>query len=89
MNAIDFLQAAAGHMADRAETYDKPEGERSMERAVAAFNVLANRNLSTEDGWLFMAVLKIVRHRARPEGHQDSLEDLVAYTSLMAEEALR
>lgn len=30
MNAHEILNRAAGHLADRAKTYDKPEGERSM-----------------------------------------------------------
>lgn len=89
MKAINLLQAAASHMADRADTYDNPEGERSMEATVNAFNALTGSCLTTEDGWLMMLLLKIVRHRARPEGHQDSLEDLVAYASLMGEEALK
>lgn len=40
MNAADVLKAALGHMEDRAATYDKPEGERSMPATVAAFNAL-------------------------------------------------
>lgn len=36
--ASDILDAAAGHMRDRAATFDKPEGERSMAQTVAIFN---------------------------------------------------
>lgn len=33
--AADVLTAALSHMQDRAATYDKPEGERSMPATVA------------------------------------------------------
>ena len=84
-----ILEAAAGHMRDRAATYDNPEGERSMARAVQAFNAIAGKNLTTAEGWLFMAVLKQVRAFQNPgKPHRDSLEDLTAYAALLAEEML-
>ena len=89
MKATDVLEKAAKHMRDRAATYDKPEGERSMAKTVAAFNAITGKSLSVAEGWLFMAVLKQVRvfqNPARP--HQDSLEDGVAYAALLAEEML-
>ena len=89
MKATDVLKKAAEHMRDRAATYDKPEGERSMAKTVAAFNAITGKSLSVAEGWLFMAVLKQVRvfqNPARP--HQDSLEDGVAYAALLAEEML-
>ena len=60
--APDILNAALGHMQDRAATYDKPEGERSMPATVAAFNALTGHNLTAEQGWLFMTVLKLNCH---------------------------
>ena len=89
MKATDVLEKAAKHMRDRAATYDKPEGERSMAKTVAAFNAITGKSLSVAEGWQFMAVLKQVRvfqNPARP--HQDSLEDGVAYVALLAEEML-
>lgn len=59
-----------------------------MAATVAAFTLLTGQPMTEEDGWLFMLLLKVVRHRQRPEPHRDSLEDLVAYGSLMAEAAL-
>ena len=85
MNATDILNKAAQHMADRAATYDKPEGERSMGRAVEAFNAITGRDLSESEGWLLMQVLKSVRLFTRPGYHADSAEDGVAYAALVAE----
>ena len=89
MKATDVLEKAAKHMRDRAATYDKPEGERSMAKTVAAFNAITGKSLSVAEGWLFMAVLKQVRVFQNPaKPHQDSLEDGVAYAALLAEEML-
>ena len=83
--AFDFLYAAADHMRDRAATYDKPEGERSMAATVAAFNNITGHQLSEADGWLMMTILKLVRLNQREGFHQDSAEDAVAYAALLAE----
>ena len=83
--APELLGRAARHMHDRASTYDKPEGERSMGRAVQAFNAITGHSLTEAEGWLFMAMLKAVRSETRVEPHQDSLEDLIAYAALYAE----
>ena len=89
MKATDILEKAAQHMRDRAATYDKPEGERSMGKTVDAFNAITGRNLTTAEGWLMLAVLKQVRVFQAPEkAHVDSLEDGPAYLALMAEEML-
>lgn len=87
-SAPAILQAALGHMQDRAATYDKPEGERSMGRAVAAFNIITGRDLLESEGWLLLQLLKDVRDRQRPAAHRDSLEDCVAYAALKAEARL-
>lgn len=83
--AAELLGRAAKHMHDRAATYDKPEGERSMGRTVEAFNAVTGHTLKESEGWLFMALLKAVRSETRSDPHQDSLEDLIAYTALYAE----
>lgn len=85
MNATDILSKAAQHMAERSATYDKPEGERSMGRAVEAFNAITGRDLSESEGWLLLQVLKSVRLFTRPGYHADSAEDGVAYAALVAE----
>lgn len=83
--APTILEAAAKHMRDRAATYDKPEGERSMGKTVAAFNAVTGRDLSEHEGWLLMVLLKAVRSEQRPDPHTDSIEDLVAYAALYGE----
>jgi hypothetical protein len=48
--AASFLDAALGHMRDRASTYDKPQGERSMGNCVQAFNQLTGHTLTGRRG---------------------------------------
>ena len=86
--APQLLNKAATIMAQRGQQYDKPEGERSMGKTVAAFNAITGRDLTEAEGWLLMAVLKMVRDNQRVEAHQDSCEDLVAYASLYGEARL-
>lgn len=87
--APTLLDAAAGHMRDRAATYDQPTGERSMGRAVQALNAILGRQALTEsEGWLLLQVLKDVRDRQRATPHRDSLEDAIAYAALKAEARL-
>ncbi len=83
--ATNLLEAAAGHMRERASTYDSPEGERSMGRTIAAFNAITGRDLRESEGWLLMAILKMVRSEQRPMPHRDSIEDLIAYAALYGE----
>lgn len=87
--AQTILNAAAGHMQARAATYDNPEGERSMGKAVQAYNAITGRDLSEAEGWLLLAVLKNVRLFQRPGYHADSAEDAVAYGALLAEAKAR
>jgi hypothetical protein len=83
--AIHLLQVAADHMRARAATYDKPDGERSMGKTVAAFNTVTGRDLSEAEGWLLLQLLKDVRLFQRPGYHADSAEDCIAYAALKAE----
>lgn len=83
--ASELLGRAAMHMHERASTYDEPQGERSMGKTVAAFNAITGRELAESEGWLFMSLLKAVRAQTRSAPHQDSLEDMIAYTALFAE----
>jgi hypothetical protein len=80
-----ILDAAAKHMRDRAATYDKPEGERSMEQTVDLFNRYHGTSLTEAQGWHFMQVLKDVRMFTRDGYHADSGEDGVAYAALKCE----
>lgn len=86
--APTMLQRAADIMQERGKQYDSPEGERSMEQIVKAFNIITKNELTEAQGWLFMVLLKMVRDNARDKGHQDSCEDLIAYASLYGESRL-
>ena len=83
--APDFLAKALGHMQDRAATYDKPEGERSMAKTVEIFNSFHGTTLTEAQGWHLMQILKDVRLFARSGCHMDSVEDCVAYAALKGE----
>ena len=84
MTAQEILKQAAEHMEDRASTYDAPSGERSMYKTVSAFNAVYGASMTTEQGWAFMILLKLVRS-SQGEYRADNYEDLTAYAALMGE----
>jgi len=86
--AANILTAALGHVRDRAATYDKPEGERSMGATVDAFEAVTGVSMTEEQGWLFMALLKAVRSQ-QGAYRADSYEDGAAYFALAGESAVR
>lgn len=88
-SAPALLDKAKQHMTERANQYDKPEGERSMGRAVQAFNAITGRELTEPEGWLLLQVLKDVRLFQRDGYHADSAEDCIAYAALKAEAKAR
>ncbi len=85
-SAQDIIKAGLGHISDRAVTYDKPEGERSMAATVEAFNSVTGHNLTEEQGWHFMTLLKIVRSQ-QGNFKVDNYEDGSAYFGLAGEAA--
>lgn len=85
MQAQQFLDQAAATMQQRAKQYDKPDGERSMDATVKAFNAVTGLELTESHGWLFMLTLKNVRQWQKPDYHEDSAVDAVAYCALMGE----
>ena len=86
VSAPDILTAGAKHMSDRAALRDAPSGERSMKRAVSAFNALEGVNLTETQGWRFMAVLNHAR-ATQGEFCLDDYEDWAAYAALAGESA--
>lgn len=84
MNAAEILKNAAKTIEDRAALRDTPDGERSMERAVKAFNTLCGTNLTELEGWVFMCLLKLSRATAG-KPHLDDYIDLAGYAALAAE----
>lgn len=61
MNADDILQASRALLVQRGVDRDNPEGERSISAVIAAFNALTGHALTVQQGWFFMALLKIKR----------------------------
>ncbi len=86
--AASILESGLGHMKDRAVTYDNPQGERSMGKAVDMFNILYGLELTEEQGWAFMAILKLVR-TSQGEFKLDNFEGLASYAGLMGEAAAK
>ena len=82
-DASDLCLRASELLAERGKQYDGSGKERSMASTVAAFNAVYGTNLTEQQGWHFMMLLKMVRQRAG--GHIDSAEDLIAYAALAAE----
>lgn len=85
-SAAEILEAGAAHMKDRAATYDTPSGERSISKTVSAFNSITGHNITPEQGWLFMTLLKMVRSQ-QGDFKMDNYEDMAAYAALMGEQA--
>lgn len=79
-----ILNRAAADIQQRAALRDQPHGERSMARAVAAFNAMFGYALTVAEGWQFMELLKMSRGAAGSY-HADDHLDRVAYAALAAE----
>lgn len=88
ISAAQILMHGIQIMQQRAQLRDSPEGERSMARTVAAFNVLFGHELSETDGWHFMECLKMAR-RAEGKVSLDDFVDGAAYSALAGESAIR
>ena len=87
-NAASILQQAKDCLVNRGVERDKPNGERSMQSTVEAFNALTGYSLSESAGWLFMLCLKA----ARAEGgcfKADDYVDGAAYFALYGEAAAK
>ena len=83
-SAQDILDAAAKHIAQRADSRDCAGGERSMGRAVQAFNAITGHGLTERDGWLFRVMRKASRATAGRH-NLDDYEDGAAYFALAGE----
>lgn len=85
--APDLLLDAADAIGNRAAQRDQADGERSMGRAIAAFNALYGSRLTEYHGWQFMALLKMSRAGTGPFDRDDFV-DQGAYAALAGECAL-
>lgn len=84
VTAKAILEEGISVMKDRAATYDKAQGERSMRATVEAFNALTGLNMSEEQGWLFMVCLKASRSQ-QGVFKEDNYVDGAAYFGLYGE----
>jgi len=83
--AYGFLTQAAEIMHQRGQQYDADSGERSMGKAVGAFNIITGHRLKESEGWLLLQLLKDVRQWQKKGFHADSAVDCVAYAALKGE----
>lgn len=86
--AEDFLRAQLKSLDERAQVRDQPGGERSMFPAVAAFNAMFGHNLTEEEGWQFMVLLKMARAKGGKFRFDDYC-DQSGYSALAGEAAER
>ena len=87
--ASELLAVAARTLGERGADYDpnKAAGERSMLAVVQIFKELAGKEITEQEGWLFMVALKLARIKTSP-AKRDSHVDLIAYVSLYSESVL-
>lgn len=84
--APDYLQEAIDTLIQRGKEYDRTqEQERSMATITTVFNQITGQDLTEQQGWAFMQVLKLVRLHSSPNFHEDSALDSIAYAALAAE----
>lgn len=85
IDATYISESGIKAMKDRASSRDT-ESERSMKSAVNAFNAMFNFNMTEEQGWFFMVLLKMSRSK---QGNftLDDYVDGSAYFSLAGESA--
>lgn len=84
-DAASLLIDAANILAERGAQRDKPTGERSMARAVNAFNALYGSSLTELQGWQFMVLLKMARSSATHTLRLDDYTDQAGYAALAGE----
>ena len=82
MNTIEYvsslLEQAITEVGGRAHLYDQPDGEESMPKVVSLFNTLYDADLTVEQGWTLMVLLKLVR-ASNGDFKQDNYVDAAAY----------
>ena len=86
VSAPDLLRAGMCHLENRASQRDCENGERSMADCVNAFNALFHTELTEQQGWMFMVLLKASRAKAG-SFIKDDYEDGAAYFALAGEAA--
>lgn len=87
-DAVSILIDAADAITERGVERDQPTGERSMARAVRAFNAMCGTSLTEHQGWQFMVMLKMARSTGGAL-RLDDYTDAAAYCALAGETAAR
>jgi hypothetical protein len=87
LSAAIFLEDAIKAIGDRASSRDTAQ-ERSMKATVDAFNALYGQNITEDQGWGFMILLKLVRGN-QGRFRADDFVDAAAYAALLGESASR
>lgn len=82
-DAEAYLKEAQATLVQRGTERGTEETERAMGRIVRVFNEVTGRNLTEEEGHIFMLSLKLVRSRRGYK--EDDYVDLIGYSSLLAE----
>ena len=88
----NILQTVRNLLGSRGQVRDQAGAERSMKRVVEIFNLLEDLELTEEQGWRFMQVLKMVRQtRAEHMGKtvMDDYYDNISYSVLQLEGIIR
>lgn len=82
-----LINTALDTMAQRGKQYDVDSGtnERSMARIVAAYNAIADADMSEAQGHLFMIVLKLVRAELSRGYDADHYIDGINYLAMYGE----
>ncbi len=85
LDAAQLLQLSADTLTERGKQYDSSGAnkERSMSAVVKSFNTIYGTNLTEQQGWNFMVLLKMKRGADKP--HKDSALDMIAYAALAGE----
>jgi hypothetical protein len=83
-SAVGLLNEAAATIGARAAERDV-DSERSMAKCVAAFNVMFGKDITEEQGWRFMELLKMSRSTVGKK--RDDYLDGAAYCALAGETA--
>ncbi|WP_458068678.1 DUF6378 domain-containing protein [Rhodanobacter sp. BL-MT-08] len=87
-DAVSILVDASDTITERGKQRDQPTGERSMGRCVQAFNAIYGTTLTEQQGWQFMALLKIARSSSGAF-RLDDFVDQAGYAALAGECAAR
>ena len=88
MRADHFLAQQLQIIQERGEERDATEGERSMAATVKAFNAMFGHNITEEQGWQFMVLLKMARSKGG-KFRADDYSDQTGYSALAGECAAR